>query len=142
MASQQRNAEVPPALDPDGRDQHAGIIAGVMAQLAPVLQGSPQGIYVYLDDTHKGCNQRFAELLGYASAADWDRPASFTEQYVDRSSQRTLVATYQHAMQHQVAASIDVTWVRADGTRVPTSVILVPIAFEGELLALHFVTPR
>lgn len=129
-------------LGADAPDRHAGIIAGVVAQLAPVLEGSPQGIYVYLADAHKACNQRFASLLGYASPADWDRPASFTEQYVDRSSQRALVAAYQHAMQHQVAATIDVTWVRVDGAPLPTSVMLVPFAFDGALLALHFVTPR
>lgn len=122
--------------------RRAEAIRGVASQLAPILSGSPQGIYIYLDDAHKVCNQRFADLLGYASPEDWDRPASFTEQYVERGSRRTLVATYQHAMQHQVAATIDVTWVRRDGASVPTTVMLVPIAFDGELLALHFVTPR
>ena len=99
---------------------------------------------VVLDDAGKvfETNQRFADLLGYATPEDWARPGPFTQQYVDRGSQRTLVATYQHAMEHQVAATIDVTWVRQDGTPVPTTVMLVPIAFEGELLALHFVTPR
>ena len=31
---------------------------------------------------------------------------------------------------------------RLDGGRVPTTVILVPIALGGALMALHFVTPR
>jgi len=124
------------------QERHAEVIRGIAAQLAPVLEGSPQGVYLYLDDAHKVCNQRFADMLGYDSPGDWDRPVSFTQQYVDRASQRTLVATYQHAMEHQVAATIDVTWVRKDGASVPTTVMLVPIAFEGELLALHFVTPR
>lgn len=123
-------------------DRHAEVVRGIAGQLAPILERSPQGVYVYLDDAHKVCNQRFADLLGYATPEDWARPGPFTQQYVDRASQRTLVATYQHAMEHQVAATIDVTWVRQDGAPVPTTVMLVPIAFEGELLALHFVTPR
>lgn len=120
----------------------AEVIRAVGAQLRPVLDGSSQGMYIYLDDANKLCNQRFAAMLGYDSPADWDRPASFTEQYVDPASQHTLVAAYRHAMQQQVAATIDVTWKRRDGGTVSTSVILVPIAHSGELMALHFITPH
>jgi PAS domain-containing protein len=120
---------------------HGSLIQAVTEELRPVFDGSAQGIYVYLDDTHKACNARFAEMLGYDSSADWDQPGSFTEQYVDPQSQRTLVTAYRHAMEHQVAATIDVTWRRRDGGAVRTSVILVPIAHAGALMALHFVTP-
>lgn len=119
----------------------ASILAGITEQLGPVLSGSPQGIYIYLDDGHKVCNERFAEMLGYASAADWNRPAPFTEQYVMPESQHALVSTYIHAMQHQAAATVEVTWKSVTGEAVPSSVILVPIAYGGELMALHFVAP-
>jgi hypothetical protein len=118
------------------------IIQTVTEELRPILEGSPQGIYVFLDEAHKVCNGKFAEMLGYESPADWDRPVSFTDQYVDPASHQTLVSTYRHAMEHQVGAMIDVTWKRLDGGSVPTSVILVPIALGGALMALHFVTPR
>ncbi|MGE0228187.1 MAG: PAS domain-containing protein [Dehalococcoidia bacterium] len=124
------------------RRSRAEVMQALAAELRPVLDGSLQGMYVYLDDAHKLCNPRFASMLGYDSPADWDRPASFTEQYVDPGSQHTLVAAYRDAMQHQVAATIDVTWKRRDGGAVSTSVILVPIAHSGELMALHFVTPQ
>jgi PAS domain-containing protein len=127
---------------PDPGHRHADVIEGVAAQLAPILEGSPQGVYIYLDDAHKVCNERFAELLGYASPEEWDRPAPFTQQYVDPRSHQTLVAAYRQAMERQLAATIDVTWRRLDGTPVPTTVMLVPIAFAGDLLALHFVTPH
>lgn len=44
-------------------------------------------------------------------------------------------------MEHQVAATVDITWKRRDGMPLPSSVILVPIAYQQELLALRFVTP-
>jgi PAS domain-containing protein len=125
----------------ESRD-HAAIIQAVTEELRLVFEGSPQGMYIYLDETHKVCNQRFAEMLGYDSPTDWDRPASFTDQYVVLESQHTLESTYQEAMQRQVGATIDVTWKRRDGGSVDTSVILVPIAFGGELMALHFITAR
>lgn len=125
-----------------GEHDHDEIIEGISEQLRGVFDGSSQGIYVYLDDRHKACNRRFAEMLGYPSAAAWNHPGAFTEQYVDEQSWDALVATYRRAMEHHAAATVEVTWKRRDGTLLPTSVILAPIAFRGETLAMHFVTPR
>ncbi len=118
-----------------------GTLMAVADQLSPIFEGSSQGIYIFLDETHKVCNQRFAEMLGYDSPADWDRPEPFAQQYVDPGSRQTLVSAYQHAMAHQVGAAIDITWIKRDGGTVPTSVIIVPIAHAGELMALHYVSP-
>lgn len=123
-----------------GMRDRAAILRGVTEQLRPVLDGSTQGIYVYLDDDHKVCNAHFARMLGYESPADWARGGSFTDLYVHGPSQHTLVSAYQHAMEQQAAAVIEVTWKRQDGSTQPSTVQLVPIAFGDELLALHFVT--
>ena len=32
--------------------------------LRPLFESSPDGVYVWLDEEHWICNQRFAELLG------------------------------------------------------------------------------
>lgn len=121
---------------------HEQVIMGIAEQLAPVFDASPQGIYVYLDDTHKVCNERFATMLGFASAADWSTgTAPFTEANVAEESWERLVMTYRHAVEHFAADTIDVTWKRRDGGLVPSSVILVPISYGDEVLALHFVTP-
>jgi hypothetical protein len=45
-------------------------------------------------------------------------------------------------MERYAASTITVDWKRLDGSLLPSTVMLVPIAFAGELLALHFVTPR
>lgn len=39
-----------------------------------------------------------------------------------------------------VASTVEVEWRRRDGDTEWTEVVLVPIAFEGERMALHFVT--
>ncbi len=125
-----------------GMRDRAATLRGAAEQLRPVLDGSTQGIYIYLDDDHKVCNAHFARMLGYESPADWAREGSFTDLYVDGPSRHTLVSAYQHAMQQQAAAVIDVTWKRRDGGTQASTVQMAPIAFGGELLALHFVTPR
>jgi hypothetical protein len=120
---------------------HGKVIAGVREQFREVLEGSSQAIYIFLDEQHKVCNDRFATLLGYASPGAWDQPGSFTEQYVVPESHAALVSTYRRAMEERAGSTVAVTWKSREGTPVPTTVIMVPIAYEGELLALHFVTP-
>lgn len=44
-------------------EHHEHLIKELADQLEPVFSNSPQAIYLYLDDTHKICNQKFA---GYA----------------------------------------------------------------------------
>ena len=117
------------------------VLSRVVEQFHEVLEGSSQPMYVFLDEQHKVCNQRLAALLGYASPAEWDQPGSFTEQYVDPGSRAALVSTYRRAMEEKAGSSVAVTWITKNGAPVPTNVILVPIAYEGELLALHFLTP-
>ncbi len=120
---------------------HENVIAGIAKQLRTVLEGSKQGVYVYLDDTHKICNQRMADLLGYGSVEEWSGvDARFTEAFVDDESRNALVSAYQRAMADKVGSCVDVTWRKRAGGSVKTKVILVPISYEGSMLALHFIT--
>ncbi|HJQ93442.1 MAG TPA: PAS domain-containing protein [Candidatus Thermoplasmatota archaeon] len=111
------------------------------AQLRDLLEGSGQAIYLYQDDHHKACNQRFAELLGYTSPDSWATVhTSFPSTFVAPKSQEVLVEAYQAAVNDGVATTVPITWKRKDGKTVDTDVILVPIDVEGRRLALHFIT--
>lgn len=125
----------------DHEGYHEELIAGIMKQLEPVFASSEQGIYVYLDDIHKACNEKFAKMLDYSSAGEWaNEEISFTERFVDKKSEETLVAAYSNAMEHMVGSSINVAWKKKSGKSVKTQVILVPISFQNHLFALHFVS--
>lgn len=126
-------------VNPDHK--HHEIISGVSEEFKEIFEESKQGIYVYLDDTHKVCNQRLASLLGYKSTQEWaavDEP--FTEAFVMHESQEILISAYAKAMEDKVGSSIEVSWKKKSGGSVKTSVIIVPINYKGELLALHFIT--
>jgi PAS domain S-box-containing protein len=121
--------------------QHHEIISGVSEEFKEIFEQSKQAIYVYLDDTHKVCNQRFASLLGYKSTEEWaavDEP--FTEAFAMHESQEILVSAYGKSMEDKVGSNIEVSWKKKSGGSVKTSVIIVPISYKGELLALHFIT--
>jgi PAS domain-containing protein len=122
--------------------EHEALIAGIQAQFKEILDESEQGIYIYLDDVHKTCNQQFAEMLGYNSAEEWAKaPVSFTDTFVNQQSQQALVSNYMHAMDHKAASAFEVTWKTKSGGSLKTYVIIAPISYQGALMAIHFVTP-
>jgi carbohydrate-binding DOMON domain-containing protein len=119
---------------------HDVAIKEISSQLKPILDHSAQGVYVYLDDEHKVCNEKFASLLGYNSPEEWAAVTeSFPVAFVADESQHTLVSAYQDAMQDMVGSAITITWKKKDGELVESTVILVPLSFKGHVCAMHFI---
>lgn len=125
----------------DEHTHHENLIKGITAQFKEILENSNQGIYIYLDDSHKVCNKNFSSLLGYKTPLEWAKnKESFTDLFVEDDSAERLVTAYRNSMEKNIGSQIKVTWKKKTGGTVKTDVILVPIAFEGHLFALHFVT--
>jgi len=120
---------------------HEELIAGLLDQIRIIFESSEQPMYLYLDDTHKACNQKFASLLGYKTPEEWARVKEFTALVAEESAE-TLVTAYRSAMERKIGSTIGVMWKRKSGGTVDTSVILVPVAYSEHLFALHFVSPR
>jgi hypothetical protein len=121
--------------------EHETTIEEVRKQFGVILKESKQAIYVYLDDTHKLCNERFASMLGYESAEEWSSVTKpFTDVFVQEKSRHPLVSAFQEAMELKSALIIHVAWKKKAGGSINTQAILVPISVKGELLALHYIT--
>src|SRR5688500_3286421 len=45
---------------------HAEVMEELSEQYSPVLDASPDGVYLWLDDAHKVCNERLARMFGYS----------------------------------------------------------------------------
>ena len=125
----------------DGHAHHDDLLGGLHEQLRPVLESSAQAVYVYLDDEHKFCNEKFAQTLGFGSAEEWAKvKGSFPELFVEEKSQDALIGAYRDAMEKVVGSTSQITWKEKSGGTVDSTVILVPIAFQGHLFAMHFIT--
>ena len=120
---------------------HEELMAGFLGQLGIVFESSEQPMYLYLDDTHKACNQKLASLLGYGTPQEWARVEEFSD-LVAKKSIKDLVSAYQDAMDRKIGSTIEVTWRTKSGGTVDTTVILVPVAYKEHLFALHFISPR
>ena len=127
----------------DQHEHHGELVEGFLKEQKQIFDNSTQGMYAFLDDDCRVCNEKFAKMLGYESAEEWfkvDVKGAFPEAFVDQKSQRTLVETYQDTMEKGKASTIKVTWKKKSGGTVDTNVVLVPVAYQGHLFALHFVS--
>lgn len=120
-------------------EHHEHLIKELAEQLEPVFSNSPQAIYLYLDDTHKICNQKFAEMLGYSSIDEWVSNEAAVGDVLEEDQSKVIQA-YGQASEHFKASTFSVTFVRKDGTQIKTKVIMVPITHKGEVFVLHFIS--
>ncbi len=127
----------------DKHDDHLELIKSYAEEQKEIFDSSEQAVYAFLDDDNRVCNERFAKLLGYSSADEWmstETNGEFPSVFVDEKSHETLVDTYQKTMESMVASTVKITWKKKDSGTVETSVVFVPVVYQGHLVALHFVS--
>jgi len=121
--------------------EYEDIITEARNQFEEILRESKQAICLYLDDTHKVCDRKFASMLGNESADEWAHVEEpFTDALVKEQSQHALVSAYQETMESKTGSSIDITWKTKTGGNINTDFILVPVSAKEEPLALHVIT--
>lgn len=121
-------------------EHHEELVKGLYDQMKPILEGSEQPIFIYLDDNHKACNDKLATTLGFKSPQEWAEKRGFLGVYVTEKSRETLSSAYWNAMKKMTASTIQLTWMKKDGTPIESTMILVPIFFQGHMFSVHFVT--
>jgi len=122
---------------------HEELLEKLSEQLREIFEYSEQPIYLYLDDNHWACNKKFSDLLGYDSpheAVGIKEP--FLDVFVDGMSQASLATAYRNAMERKVGSTIEVRWRKKAGGTVNADVMLVPIAYNGHIFALHFLSAK
>jgi len=119
---------------------HEELVKGIAQQMKPVLEKSGQAIYIYLDDNHKVCNKKFAELLGYRSPKDWaDAEAPLSD--VVEEDQQGVIDAYMKASEKMVASAIEVKVKNIKtGNIFKTQMIIAPIGHTGHVFTAHFLS--
>ena len=120
---------------------HEHLIKELTSMLSPIFKNSPQAVYLYLDDEHKTCNEKFAKLLGYSNIQAWVKNL-YPVSDVDEPDQEKVIKGYMNASRKLLASSLNVTLVRKDGKKVKADLFMSPISYEGEVFVLHFLSPK
>jgi carbohydrate-binding DOMON domain-containing protein len=121
-----------------GENHHESLVKGIAKEQNELLEKSEQGIFIYLDDTHKVCNEKFAAMLGYSSAKEWAETDAPLANVVEED-QDAVVAAYENTMAKLVASSLAVSVKNVKTKRrIKMQLVLVPIAYAGHLFAIEF----
>ena len=123
-------------------EHHEELVKGLHDQLKQIFDSSEQAIYLYLDDNHKVCNKKFAEMQGFSSSEEWAKVENPLEVGVDKISQEAVASAYRNAMEKLVASKIDVKLMKKAGGTFDASIIMVPVSYQGHLFALHFISKK
>jgi PAS domain-containing protein len=116
------------------------VLSDLYKQLRKVLNVAEQPILIYLDDKHKVCNQQFADMLGFESPHGCSGTSGFLESLVDdEASRNAFMEAYWLAINNMNAVGLEVTWRKKDGSKLKTSIIMVPMEYEGHILLVQFV---
>jgi PAS domain S-box-containing protein len=118
---------------------HEHVLSGLLEQLMPVFALSPDGVYLYLDDTHKVCNKRMADMFGM-TIEEWRKVPNFLEGFVAPQDRELVASNYRD---HVTALSRPVTFrfhaLRKDGGTFLAETDMIPVSWNGHPLAYHFV---
>jgi PAS domain S-box-containing protein len=108
--------------------------------LRPLFESSPDGVYVWLDEEHWICNQRFAELLGYDSPDELNDTPYLLQRWVHEDDQNVFSWSYWNRVQtHSFPTTIRFRGKRKDGSVVLVETDMIPLTFGGHTFAYHFV---
>lgn len=120
------------------QQHHEELVKGITEQMKQVLEKSEQAIYIYLDDNHKVCNKKFADLLGYTSPKEWaDAEAPLSD--VVEEDQQSVINAYMNASEKMVASATEVRVKNVKtGKIVKTRMIIAPVGHAGHVFTAHF----
>jgi len=124
----------------DEQQHHEELLKGITEQMKPVLEKSEQAIYIYLDDNHKVCNKKFADLLGYKSPKEWEDAEAPLSDIVEED-QQSVINAYMNASEKMVASAIEVRAKNVEtGKIVKARMIIAPVGHAGHVFTAHFLS--
>ncbi|MBI4216274.1 MAG: PAS domain S-box protein [Chloroflexi bacterium] len=123
----------------DVKGLHEKAVRGLERQYRLVMNSSSDGVFIYLDDEHKACNEKLARLFGYSKEA-WEKQSPFLDNFVAPESQDEVANGYWgHIKKARAPFNGEFVWVRKDGSRFQAHVTEFPVAYKGRLFAIGFV---
>ena len=124
----------------DEHQHHEDLVEGITQQMKQVLDKSGQAIYLYLDDTHKVCNKKFADMLGYKSPKEWAEAEAPLSDVVEEDQQE-VINVYMSASEKMNSGWAEVKFKNIKtGKIVATNMLVAPIGYAGHIITAHFFT--
>jgi PAS domain S-box-containing protein len=118
---------------------HDEVIPQLAEHLRPMFESSPDGVYVWLDETHWTCNERLAKMFGY-TVEELENSPYFLQRLVHEDDQANVSWNYWNRVQAQAfPVTFRFTGVRKDGSNFGVETDMIPMTYGGHTVAYHFV---
>ena len=118
---------------------HVDVMKELAQQFRPLLEESPDGVYLWLDESHKVCNERLARMFG-CTVEEWCATEPFLESFVAEEDRQVFSSNYHNCV---AALAYPVTFRfrgrRKDGSSFAAETDMIPISWQGHAVAYHFV---
>ena len=119
--------------------EHEQILREMLEQFGPVFEASPDGVYLYLDDRHKICNDKLAKMFGL-TGKEWSAAPNFLGDFVAEQDQEKVATNYQrHIATLTRPVSFRFRALRKDGSTFNAETEMIPMSWRGNPVAYHFV---
>ena len=119
--------------------EYETVVRELAEQFRPIMNQSPDGVYLWLDEAHKTCNERLANLFGY-TVEEWCATEPFLENFVAEEDRKVFSWNYHNRV---ATLAFPVTFrfrgLRKDGSTFAAETDMVPISYQGHAVAYHFV---
>jgi PAS domain S-box-containing protein len=120
--------------------EHDQLISEIAAHFEPVLDDSPDGVYLWLDQHNIICNDQLAKLLGYATAEECSAEFSLESMVATQPERERFIQLYEeHVANLTRPATFHFTAKRKDGSIFQAETDMIPFTYAGHTVAYHFV---
>lgn len=116
---------------------HEHLLKEVLEMLKPLFNKSSQGIVLYLDDHHKTCNKKYAELLGYKSVGEFEKN-EYPVDDIDPKDQEKAIKAFMKVSEKLEATTAGGTMKKQNGGKFKAQVIMIPLPYKNETFVLEF----
>jgi PAS domain S-box-containing protein len=117
---------------------HKQAIDELREHLRPVFDNSPDGVYVWLDEQNKTCNDKLAKLFGY-SIEEWEAVDDFAGTFLADDRGHYVWEYQTKVLNLQFPTTFRFKGRRKDGSTFDAQTDMVPLSYGGHAVAYHFV---
>ena len=119
--------------------EHEQMLREMEEQFRPLFDRSPVGVYLYVTDVHKICNERMAQMHGM-TVEEWRNTSTFLNDFIAEEDREMYAKNYQH---HVAGLRHPITFrfrgLRKDGSTFAAETDMIPLSWRGQAVAYHFV---
>ena len=115
------------------------ILREIADHFGPLFERSPFGVYLYVNDRHKTCNERMAQMHGM-TVEEWQNTPTFLNDFIAEEDREMYARNYhQHVASLKHPVTFRFRGLRKDGSTFAAETDMIPLCWRDHPIAYHFV---